>query len=137
MWIRDNVQFALNSTVRKKTGAAKAGPAPCDAVDVGRVAVPAGRQTGKRLRLTRRDSASISPVSKIAAPTSVSEALEVDLTQLDSEMEQAPIQPGAPPLSIAESESDTEIARTCPGDDWCCSLLRMNRTIEVVMFIRC
>ena len=92
---------------------------------VSRVAGPACRRKGKRLRRTRGDPASMSQVSTIAAvPTSLSEALEFDLTRLDSEMEQAPMPPEAPPLSIAESESDTESVRVVPRDDLCCSLPR-------------
>ena len=65
--------------------------------DVG--AEPASRQSGKRLRVTRRDRARGSPGNTFTRdPSSVSGALQFDLTQLDSELE-GPMPPAEALLS--------------------------------------
>ena len=77
-------------------------------------AEPASRQSGKRLRVTRRDRARASPGSTFTDPTSVSGALEFDLTQLDSELE-GPLPPAEALVEpTRESESDMESVRVVP-----------------------
>ena len=81
--------------------------------DVG--AEPARSQSGKRLRVTRRDRARASPGNTFTRdPSSVSGALEFDLTQLDSELE-GPMPPAEALVEpTRESESDTESVRVVP-----------------------
>ena len=78
--------------------------------DVG--AEPARSQSGKRFRVTRRDCARASPLTR--DPSSVSGALEFDLTQLDSELE-GPMPPAEALVGpTRESESETESVRVVP-----------------------
>ena len=81
--------------------------------DVG--AEPGSHQSGKRLRVTRRDRARASPGNTFTRdPSSVSGALEFDLTQLDSELE-GPMPPAEALVEpTRESESDTESVRVRP-----------------------
>ena len=77
-------------------------------------AEPASRQSGKRLRVTRRDRAQTSQGSTFTRdPTNMSGALEFDLTQLDSELE-GPLPLEALVVPTRESESDTESVRAAP-----------------------
>ena len=77
-----------------------------DSDDEDMAAEPASRRSGKRLRVTRRDRAQASQGSTFTGDsTSMSGALEFDLTQLDSELE-APLPPEALLAPTRESESD-------------------------------
>ena len=87
-------------------------------------AEPASRRSGKRLRVMRGDRAQASQGSTFTGdPSSVSGALEFDLTQLDSELE-GPLPPAEALVEpTRESESDTESVESRAQEKTCVAIL--------------